>query len=215
MGSLGTVQHLGGLSKEPPNNLTGCILSLLRSIKRCLLKRGQKSFLGRVCSKLQVPSSSPCLQLMFLCTLYKLTTKQIHLFCPNPPEVIMRLSWVPLLSFHLYGGLFQDTDREGLLLCIVSATRMLEPVFKIASGSKRIKCMTVTLLPPYLGSLAGIACCSPLYFLASQRQPNNPSQQSFPSSLHQFIEWSCEKSYRPSLIQIQQMRKLKIQRRTG
>lgn len=60
-----------------------------------------------------------------------------------------------MLSFHLCGGLFEDKDR-GQLLCIIPATRMLEPKRNIVSGSKRIKYMAVTLPLPYLGSMAAI-----------------------------------------------------------
>lgn len=68
----------------------------------------------------------------------------------------MRLALeVPMLSFHLCGGLSEHKDGGGLLVCIVPATRILEPKCKRASDSKRMKYMAVTLLLPYLGSMAG------------------------------------------------------------
>lgn len=70
-----------------------------------------------------------------------------------------------MLSFHRCGGLPEPKDGEGLLLRIVPATRIFKPKYKRASDSKRVKYAAVTLLLPYLESMAGITHASWPYFL--------------------------------------------------
>lgn len=76
----------------------------------------------------------------------------------------MRLSWVPMLCFHLHSGPYEDKDREGLYSFGKSVLKL---ECKKASGFKRIKYTTDTLSLPYLGSKVGIANGLPLYFLTA------------------------------------------------